>query len=181
MVFNLLEGKKVNLRIMEREDLSIVKKWDNDLGIMGEYEPIVQETQADLEKQFDKLTEGQWFFIERKDGTKVGFIAHFLAHGTVIGYALLPNERGKGYGSEAVEIMVDYLFLSKNIVRIQAETHPENVPSHRVLEKAGFKKEGIIRKSFFSRGVWRDTALFSIIREEWKEPRTLKNDPKVVG
>jgi len=54
-VFNLLEGKKVNLRIMEREDLSIVKKWDNDLGIMGEYEPIVQETQADLEKQFDKL------------------------------------------------------------------------------------------------------------------------------
>jgi RimJ/RimL family protein N-acetyltransferase len=91
----------------------------------------------------------------------------------VIGYAVLPNERRKGYGSEAIEIIVDYLFLTKNIVRIQAETHPENIASQKVLEKAGFKKEGIIRKSFFSRGVWRDTAMFSIIREEWKEPKIL--------
>jgi len=61
----LLEGKSVNLRIMEREDLPIVKGWDNDIGIMGEYEPIVQETKADLERQYEKLTEGQWFFVER--------------------------------------------------------------------------------------------------------------------
>ncbi len=170
---DLLEGKKVNLRIMEREDLSIVKNWDNDVGIMGEYEPIIQETKADLERQFDKLTDGQWFFIEKKDGTKIGLIAHFVAHGTVIGYALLPAERGKGYGSEAIKIMIDYLFLSKNIVRIQAETHPQNTASQRVLEKAGFRKEGILRKSFFSRGVWRDTAMFSVLRDEWKEPKVL--------
>ena len=56
VLLNLLEGKKVNLRIMEREDLSIMKKWDNDLGIKGEYEPIVKETQADLKRQFGKLT-----------------------------------------------------------------------------------------------------------------------------
>ena len=171
----MLEGKNVNLRIMEREDLSIVKEWDNEVGIMGEYEPIVQETTTDLEKQYDKLTEGQWFFVEKKDGTKIGFIAHFLTQGklTAIGYALLPSERGKGYGSEAIRIMVDYLFLSKNIVRIQAETHPQNIASQRVLEKAGFRKEGIIRQSFFSRGVWRDTALYSILREEWKELKIL--------
>jgi len=111
--------------------------------------------------------------MEKKDGTKIELIAHFVAHGTVIGYAVLPDERGKGYGSEAIEIIVDHLFLAKNIVRIQAETNPQNAASQRVLEKAGFKKEGIIRKSFFSRGVWRDTALFSILREEWSEPRIL--------
>ena len=169
----MLKGRHVNLRIMEREDLSIVKNWDNEIGIMGEYEPIVQETKADLERQFDKLTDGQWFFIEKKDGTKIGFITHFIAHGTVIGYALLPNERGKGYGSETIQIVVDYLFLSKNIVRIQAETHPENIASHRALEKSGFKKEGVIRQSFFSRGFWRDTAMFSVLRDDWKEPRIL--------
>jgi RimJ/RimL family protein N-acetyltransferase len=42
-----------------------------------------------------------------------------------------------------------------------------------VLEKAGFTKEGVIRKSFFSRGVWRDTAMFSVLRDEWKEPKVL--------
>lgn len=170
---SLLEGKNVNLRIVEREDLSIIKEWDNEIGIMGEYEPIIQETKADLEKQYDKLTEGQWFFIEKKDGTQIGFIAHFASHGTVIGYAVLPSERRKGYGSEAIRIVVDYLFLSKNIVRIQAETHPQNIASQRVLEKAGFRKEGIMRQSFFSRGVFRDTAMFSVLRQEWREPKIL--------
>ena len=165
----------MNLRIIEKEDLSIIKEWCNEIGIMGKHEPIIQETKADLERQYDKLTEGQWFFVERKDSTKIGFITHSVTPSkfTVIGYALLPNERGKGYGSEAVKIMVDFLFLSKNIVRIQAGIHPQNMASQRVLEKAGFKKEGIIRKSFFSRGVWRDVAMFSILREEWKEPKIL--------
>jgi ribosomal-protein-alanine N-acetyltransferase len=58
-------------------------------------------------------------------------------------------------------------------VGIQAETHPQNKVSLRVLEKAGFSREGVIRKSFFSRGVWRDTALFIVLREEWKEPKIL--------
>jgi RimJ/RimL family protein N-acetyltransferase len=75
---------------------------------------------------------------------------------------LVPDERGKGYGSESVQLIVDYLFLNKYIVRIQAEIHPQNEASSRVLEKAGFSKEGILRKSFFSRGVWRDTTLYSI-------------------
>lgn len=70
-------------------------------------------------------------------------------------------------------MIVDYLFLSKDIVRVQAETHPENLASQRILIKAGFQKEGIIRKSFFSRGVWRDTALYSVLKEEWKEPKII--------
>lgn len=78
--------------------------------------------------------------------------------------------------------MVDYLFLHKSIVRVQAETHPDNLASQRVLEKAGFQKEGSIRQSFFSRGVYRDTAMWSILRQEWKAPKILPigytKDPK---
>jgi RimJ/RimL family protein N-acetyltransferase len=70
--------------------------------------------------------------------------------------------------------MVDYLFLSKDVIRIQAHTSAENMVSQKVLQKAGFRKEGIIRKSVFSKGEWRDRALYSILREEWKEPRILK-------
>jgi ribosomal-protein-alanine N-acetyltransferase len=90
-----------------------------------------------------------------------------------IGYIVVPNERKKGYGSEAVKIIVDYLFLSKDLVRVQAITGVDNFASHRVLEKAGFTKEGIIRKSAFIRGEWKDGCLYSILREEWKEPKIL--------
>jgi RimJ/RimL family protein N-acetyltransferase len=170
----LLQGKNVNLDIVEKADLSILRSWFNDLDSMGEFEPISQETLGDLEKQYDNLVGGQWFFVEKKDGTKIGYIAHFKSKGCVgIWYMLIPKERRKGYGSEAVRIMVDYLFLSREIVRIQAETHPDNIASQKVLEKSGFTMEGLIRKSFFSRGRYRDTAMWSILREEWKEPKIL--------
>jgi RimJ/RimL family protein N-acetyltransferase len=91
-----------------------------------------------------------------------------------IGYVLVPSERGKGYCSEAVKIMVDYLFLYMgDIVRIQAHTDVRNAASQKVLEKAGFKKEGTIRKGYFARGEWTDWYLYSILREEWKEPKIL--------
>lgn len=170
----MLRGKKVNLRIMEKSDLTIVKNWINDEAIDGEYEPIIQFTLTSLENEYENNKEGQWYFIETKDGEKLGYIAHFVSKSRrTIGYALLPKHRFKGYGSEAVQLIVDYLFLSKDIAAIQAETHPENKASQSVLIKAGFQKEGIIRKCFFSRGVWRDTAQYSILREEWKEPKIL--------
>jgi RimJ/RimL family protein N-acetyltransferase len=86
---------------------------------------------------------------------------------------MIPNERGKGYCTEAVRIIIDYLFLSRDVVRIQAQTETGNLASQKVLEKAGFKKEGTMRKCDFSRGELRDTHLYSILREEWKEPKIL--------
>jgi len=69
--------------------------------------------------------------------------------------------------------MVDYLFLSKDMIRIQAHTELRNIASQKVLQEAGLKKEGAIRKLFFIRGEWRDALLYSILREEWKEPKIL--------
>jgi aminoglycoside 6'-N-acetyltransferase len=62
--------------------------------------------------------------------------------------------------------MLDYLFLSKDVARIQATVHMKNAASQKVLERVGFRKEGILRKSSFRRGEWTDTILFSILREE---------------
>jgi RimJ/RimL family protein N-acetyltransferase len=94
-----------------------------------------------------------------------------------IGYGIVPSERGKGYGTEAIQLMVDYLFLSQNIFRLQARTDVRNKASQRVLEKASFRIEGTIRKSLFARGVLRDVCLYSILREEWKEPKILTKTP----
>jgi len=171
----MLEGKNINLRIVEKDDLIIIKEWTNNLHIDGEYSPILQETIKDLEKLYDNLKEGKWYFIEKKDEIKIGFILHMLSGSGVpgIGYAIIPSERGKGYGTEAVKIVIDYIFLSKNIVRITAKTHPDNIASQKVLKKAGFKKEGILRKEMFFRGKWNDSALYSILREEWEGPKIL--------
>jgi len=171
----MLQGKNVNLRIMEKEDLPLISEWFNDPEYGSEYEPLEQITIKELEKWYDgPCPNEEWFIVEKKDKSKIGHIFHIASgQGFEIGYRLIPHERNKGYGAEAVSIMVDFLFLSKKIVRIQAKSNPRNVASQRVLEKTGFKREGLIRKDVFIRGQWQDGVLYSILREEWKEPKIL--------
>ncbi len=171
----MLEGKNVNLRVVEKEDLPLILEWANDTEFGGEYEPIEQMSMKELDKWFDNLrSDERWFIIEKKNKSKVGQI-FFMPSGSCfeIGYRLIPEERGKGYCTEAAKIIVDYLFLTRSIVRVQAHTNPENLASQRVLEKAGFQKEGLIRKPIFIRGKWTDGLLYSILSEEWKEPKIL--------
>ena len=169
----------MNLRIVEKEDLPMISEWFNKPEIFGEYNPLIQVSRTEIEKDYEKRSFEQIeFLIEGKDGSKLGYIWQFnVMHpaGKIseIGYFLVPNERGKGYCAEAVNIMVDYLFLSKNVERIQAMTDLRNVSSQKVLEKSGFKKEGTVRKLFFLRGQLTDAFLYSILREEWKEPKML--------
>jgi len=171
----LLEGRTINLRIVEREDLPLVLTWFNDLDFTGKYNPLdAQQSKIDIEKKYDKLgPEEKWFFVEKKDGTRVGFIGTHLFGELEIGYTVIPTERGNGYCTEATRIMVDYLFLSQDRVRIAAATNSENKASQRVLEKAGFQREGVIRKGYFVWGKWSDLCLYGLLREEWKEPKIL--------
>ncbi len=171
----MLEGKNVNLRILEKEDLGTFTDLGNDPEFFGEFVWLPQQSRMEREKWYENLPpEARFFFIEKKDGAKIGTISHFLVGPHMeIGYLLIPNERRKGYCTEAVQIMVDYLFLSKKLERIQATADVDNMASQRVLQKAGFQKEGIVRKDMFMRGQWRDGCLFSILREEWKQPKIL--------
>jgi RimJ/RimL family protein N-acetyltransferase len=188
-VRQLLEGRNVNLRVMEKEDIPLLTEWFNSPEVSGDFDFPPQSSRADIEKRFEKtssepdLFKMRTFIIEKKDGTKIGYIVHFnMLHpaGNMkeIGYVLVPSERGKGYCTEAVRILVDYLFLTKDIPCIQAIADVRNRASQRVLEKSGFQKEGITRKRLFFRGEWTNNSVYSILREEWKEPKILTRTEK---
>ena len=82
-----------------------------------------------------------------------------------IGFALVANERRKGYGTEAIQLMIDHLFLTKDVVRIQVSTDTSNIASQRALEKVGFSKEGTMRKSWYTRGET-ETIIFTAFSEK---------------
>jgi RimJ/RimL family protein N-acetyltransferase len=73
----MLEGKNVNLRILEKEDLPLFAEWFNKLEVFGEYNPLHQGSRTDTEKMLENPNELKPFIIEKKDGSKIGFIAHF--------------------------------------------------------------------------------------------------------
>ena len=175
----LLEGKYVNLRIVEKEDVPLFTEWFNDTEFFGEFGSPSQWSQAEMQRFLEStFFETKVFFIENKKGSKIGYVIYFnvLAPYTKmleLGYAVIPSERGKGCCTEAAKMMVDHLFLSKDVARIQASTHTKNVVSQKILEKIGFKREGTMRKCWLCRGEWADMFIFSILREEWKGPRIL--------
>jgi RimJ/RimL family protein N-acetyltransferase len=139
----MLEGKKVNLRVVEKEDLSLVAGWRGDAKFQGEFNVLIQESKTELQKRYDSFgPEEKWFVIEKEDGAKIGLIVLELEGGMQeIGYGIIPNERRKGYCTEAVKIAVDYLFLSKPLIRIQAHTNVKNMASQRVLKKKQVSKK----------------------------------------
>ena len=172
----MLEGKTVNLRVAEKEDLPLLLEWRNSLEFEGRFNPVaVQVSQAEFEKKYySRGPDEIRFLIQKKDGSKIGHIGTHLFGGILeIGYAIAPEERGRGYATESVKIIVDYLFLSRNIVRIGSATHVQNKASQKVLEKAGFTREGTERRGTFVWGKWADLCVYSILREEWKEPKIL--------
>jgi len=179
----MLEGRKINLRIAEKEDVPLLAQWFNDVEFAGDYQHFpVQISKAQLEKRVveQKIFEMEWvdFMIEKKDGARIGWATHYIAapnFGWIeIGYTIVPNERNKGYGTEAIQILLDYLFLTRDIVRIQAVIYTENVASRRALEKTGFRREGTLRKALWvAEAKWADGYIYSILRKEWKEPKIL--------
>jgi hypothetical protein len=79
-VFRVLEGKNVNLRIMEREDLPLVSEWFNNPEYGGEYEPLEQITMKELEKWYDNPRPNEeWFIVEKKNKSKIGHIFHIAS------------------------------------------------------------------------------------------------------
>ena len=170
----------MNLKVVEKEDLPQMVDWFNNSEFWGQYDMLLQMSKAEAEKSYESPNKPKDYFIQKKDGTRVGFVrsweiipTHPDWMGLEFGYAVLPSERRKGYCSEAVNLLLDFAFLSSTVFRIQARTDVRNVGSQRVLEKTGFKKEGTIRKGYFSRGELRDSFLYSILRDEWKEPTLL--------
>ena len=176
----MLKGININLRAMEPEDISLIHEWLNNIEFQGRYTPFVQSSKEEMKQKYGEISEERkLFIIEKKDGSKIGIIVYFIVKGgpynlLEIGYYMSLSERKKGYCTEAVELFVDYLFLKQAIQRIQATTDNRNKASQRVLEKAGFTREGMLRKMLFMKGDWVDVSMFSILREEWKEPKVLK-------
>lgn len=81
----------------------------------------------------------------------------------LIGYFLDQEHNGNGFATESVKLIVNYAFNILHLHRIEAGVQPHNIGSIRVLEKAGFHKEGIAIKNVRINGNWEDHQVLAII------------------
>ncbi|WP_433531608.1 GNAT family N-acetyltransferase [Micromonospora sp. CA-263727] len=82
----------------------------------------------------------------------------------MLGYSLLPQWRGRGYATRSVRLLARWGFDQVGLARLWAGTLPENGPSQRVLEKAGFRREGLLRGRLLGRaGSRADSTVFGLL------------------
>jgi ribosomal-protein-alanine N-acetyltransferase len=103
----------------------------------------------------------------------VGYICSFNPYPfskiVEIRYVVDSNERNNGYATEAIELVTEFSFSTRQEVeKVQAISIEKNLGSQKALEKNGYKKEARLRKQFFIHGKHVDAVLHSILREEWK-------------
>lgn len=95
---------------------------------------------------------------------------HIRSRRASIGYIIDPACQGRGIATEAVTAMLDFCFAELGLHRLEAFIHPDNQRSLRLIERLGFRREGLLRDHLRVGDEWRDDALYALLAVEWRAP-----------
>ena len=117
-----------------------------------------------------------WLVADRRGDAAIGSCSLFRFDArhrrAEVGYALRSDRWGRGLAAEAVALALDWGFRTLALHRIEAGIDPRNDASRRLLERLGFRREGLLRNHRrHADGTPRDTVVFSIIDSEWPAVR----------
>lgn len=99
-------------------------------------------------------------------GVTLGNIRLGVARSAHIGYWIGERYAGRGYMADALELLAQHAFVTMRLHRIEAACIPDNRRSIRVLEKAGFTREGLLRSYLKINGKWQDHYLYALIADD---------------
>jgi RimJ/RimL family protein N-acetyltransferase len=180
---SILVGERVRLRGLREDDVPTLARWEMDPGRMTTGSNIVTPPSEAAAKELiargcanDKDNFG--FVIETLGDPPVlvGWLTLWGARpkdrNATISIALAREYLGRGYGTDAMHVIVDYAFREVGLHRIQLEVESFNTAGIRAYEKAGFVEEGRHRESVWHDGRWYDEVMMSILDHEWSGRRT---------
>ena len=173
----MLRGKKVTLRPVEREDVKRLHELSRnvELVLFGDsvWNPVPL---ASWEKEYDKHLEDQdkSDFVIEADGKVIGEIdlhkwKNRRAGSVELGIGIYdPEYVGKGYGRDAINLLLDWSFRIQNYRRVFLHTSATNERAIRAYRACGFVEEGRLREDDYVDGRYVDTLVMSILRPEWE-------------
>jgi RimJ/RimL family protein N-acetyltransferase len=173
-----IHGEKVILRDFREEDISGMRAWCNDPGITrflgSRYTAPIpwEQTESELNRYLNGDAGGYNLVIADKEtGKYLGQCALFMIDNQTrkaeLAIVLAPGNLEKGYGFEALRLLLRFGFGEVNLNRIWLTVNCNNARAIHVYEKAGFTREGTLRQDRYIGGVYEDVAVMSILREEF--------------
>ena len=181
--FTALAGPRVVVRRFRPDDVTVFVAYRSDEQVARFQSWDAPYPRAEGERFIREIgrrhpdTPGEWFqFAVTLPATKrlIGDCA-VIPHADDprqcdIGFTLSPQHQGHGYATEAVRLLVNYLFSERGKHRIAAWCDPRNAASVALLERLGMRREGHLRQSTWAKGEWTDDLVFGLLSAEW-QPR----------
>jgi ribosomal-protein-alanine N-acetyltransferase len=156
------------LRAMSRQHLIAWEpQWSRDELTRSAFRRRLRQYQRELRED-----QGYAFLVFRNadaallGGLSVSNVRRGVAQAASIGYWIGAPHVRRGYMTDAVKAVLPFAFGTLGLHRLEAACLPHNLPSTRVLEKVGFKREGMARRYLKINGVWQDHDLFALLHDD---------------
>ncbi|EHO08783.1 hypothetical protein HMPREF9714_02154 [Myroides odoratimimus CCUG 12901] len=175
-----MNKNRLYLRSLDIEDSIQTYKWRQDLVYQNGIVSQIRYTNLETEKEWinqaiknhNSGKELRFAIVEIETKNIVGMVyltsINYINRTGVMGYLIgEESSRGKGYAKEAVEVLLDYVFMELGLNRISATVLSNNESSLRVMNKLGFIREGCLREAVYKNGKYIDLISFSLLRKEF--------------
>lgn len=179
----MLAGKYVLLRALERDDLKLIHKWQNDEEIMrlSRSQPDHAISMEALTSEFEKNLKGEdtdtrrLGIEEKSSGNLIGWCSislnRWARRYTTADVGLCIGEKDrwrKGYGTDVVSLILKEAFEQLDLHRVGWWTYAENKGSIALALKMGFKEEGRLRQNVFFDNEFHDSLVFGLLKEDYQ-------------
>jgi len=175
-----LQGERVRLRAIEESDAEAfwLMRNDMDTGYFASMQAPMPSSLKSTEEIIRKVSGARnikdafVFVIEDENKEFIGTIngafvdlknRHFMLGITLNSKSI----RGKGYGTEAIKLFIDFAFRELNMNKVWLGTFSFNPGAIRCYEKCGFKKEAVAKNRIYRDGAFHDEITMSILRDEY--------------
>jgi RimJ/RimL family protein N-acetyltransferase len=173
----ILRGEHVYLRAVEPEDADRIHGWYEHADtsrLMGEFPRSLARRRIDVDTAIRESGRDWYAFviclvaddrpIGRMDLFEIDKVNGSAGFGMAIG---VHAERGRGYGTDAVNALLDFCFGQLRLERVWLVTDSVNERAQHVYRKAGLVEEGRLRRAFYQDGVYQDDVRMAILRADW--------------
>lgn len=173
-----IQGDRVDLAVLDPENEAHVEAFrrsrtDRAMRETGHYgSTMTANSASERIAEMQDVTEPNALCAIVADEGVVGWAGTRLSDQRArigsLGYYVLPSAQGNGYASEAASLLTAYSFEELNAHKVEASVQADNVPSERVLEKLGFRQEGVRRDHFYKDGEYKDVTLWGVVYPEFE-------------
>ena len=182
MYFKKIKGKNIYLSPMCIDDAIIYTKWMNDFDVTDKINSSCNLITVESEKEWleknSRIGNYQFAIVKQENDELIGNCSlhdlDFINQKGTVGIFIGDKEnRGKGYGSEALELLLSYGFNHLNLNNIMLTVYSFNEPAINCYKKVGFKEIGRRRQCYFKNNERYDEIYMDILRREYYEGRKL--------